>query len=236
MESEYIKTAAEAMRIIRRIHASFSDGKNVAGSGFVGAEKGTVITCAHIVCDDKSSLRANKIKVNGGNADIKALYPDIDLAILNCSETDVCKVGDSSALLEGNQVIFAGTPAGVAVPSVFFGIISARGEGLVEFPRCELLQINGMINSGNSGGPVFRAGDMEVLGIITAKFVPLLREIDNLSSILKKIPQFPSEVGVGKIDFSKFVNLTIQALRSISGSLRLVQVGTGYAIPVNLLF
>lgn len=70
---------------------------------------------------------------------------------------------------------------------------------------------------------------------MTAKFVPLLREIDNLRDILRNIPQFPSEVGVGQIDFSKFVNLTVSALRSISGSLRLVQVGTGYAVPINLM-
>ncbi len=92
-----------------------------------------------------------------------------------------------------------------------------------------------MINSGNSGGPVFRAGDTLVVGVVTAKFMPLLREIDNLRDILRNIPQFSSEMGVGQIDFSRFVNLTVSVLRSISGSLRLVQVGTGYAVPMNLM-
>jgi len=132
-------------------------------------------------------------------------------------------------------LVFAGLPVGVTGPSVFFGILSARGKGLITQPKCELLQINGMINLGNSGGPVFKSGSKSVIGVVTAKFVPLLREIDKLNEILKSIPQFPSEVAVGQIDFSKFVNLMIQALRSISGSLRLVQVGTGYAVPTNLL-
>ena len=100
--------------------------------------------------------------------------------------------------------------------------------------REHLIQINGMINAGNSGGPLLNSHG-EVIGVITAKFVPLLVEVDKLLEILKQIPQFPSEVVIGQIDFSKFVNLMIQALSTISGSLRLVQVGTGYAVPTKLL-
>lgn len=228
------QTALEALRIIRNVKATFSDGSQKIGSGFVGLDSNTVITCAHVVSEIGQSL--TELRVGSYEASILDIFPDKDLAILRCSDAETCKIGDSSGLVVGNQVIFAGIPSGVNVPSVFYGIISARGEALVEFPRCELIQINGMINSGNSGGPIFKAGSTEVVGVITAKFVPLLKEIDNLRNILKRIPQFLSEVAVGQIDFSKFVNLTMQALRSISGSLRLVQVGTGYAVPINLLY
>ena len=68
-----------------------------------------------------------------------------------------------------------------------------------------------MINVGNSGGPVLSENG-GVVGIVTAKSVPLLQEIDHLRDILRTIPQFPSEVGIGTIDISQFVNLTTQAL------------------------
>ena len=227
------ETAKEALRILRQIRVTFSDGSQKNGSGFIGPQPDTVITCAHLVSEPK--LSPTKFNVGGKQAKLLELYSDIDLAVLDCQEQDTCKLGDANALVVGDALMFAGIPAGVAGPSIFSGILSARGKGLVEFPKCELLQINGMINSGNSGGPVLKAGDNSVIGVVTAKFVPLLREIDNLRDILRNIPQFPSEVGVGQVDFSKFVNLTVSALRSISGSLRLVQVGTGYAVPINLM-
>jgi len=216
------ETAKEALRVLRRVWVMFSDNSQKSGSGFIGPEPGTVITCAHVVSEPGASV--SQVKVGSEPARLQELYSDIDLAVLECRERETSQFGDADSLAVGDALMFAGIPAGVAGPSV-----------LVEFPKCELLQINGMINSGNSGGPVFGAGDTSVVGVVTAKFVPLLLEIDNLRDILRNIPQFPSEVAVGQIDFSKFVNLTVRALRSISGSLRLVQVGTGYAIPMNLM-
>ena len=63
----------------------------------------------------------------------------------------------------------------------------------------------------------------------------LLEQVDKLLEILRAIPQFPSEVIIGSIDFARFVNLNVQALTTVAGSLRLVQVGTGYAVPIELL-
>lgn len=227
------ETAREALRVLRRIKATFSDGTYKNGSGFVGPIRGTVITNAHVVTESGTTLK--QVTVEGKPARVRTLDSDVDLAIIEAQELGICRLGSTTSLSVGESLMFAGFPAGVVGPSVFSGILSARGRGLIESPECELLQINGMINSGNSGGPVFKAGETEVIGVITAKFVPLLREIDNLRDILRNIPQMPSAVGIQGIDFGKFFNLTISALRSVSGSLRLVQVGTGYAVPIELL-
>ena len=93
-----------------------------------------------------------------------------------------------------------------------------------------MVQIAGMINNGNSGGPLLDANGA-ILGVITAKYVPLLREIDRLRQDLEKIPQFPRDVAIGQIDFSAFVNLTIKSMWQIAAVLRLVQVGTGWVVP-----
>lgn len=227
------ETAKEALRILRRIHSTFSNRSQNNGSGFVGPIQGMVLTCAHVVSE--TGTTTDKVLVDGRPARLEAVHNDIDLAVLSTQDKDTCRTGTSDSLSIGDELMFAGIPAGVTGPSVFSGILSARGKNIIDFPQCELLQINGMINSGNSGGPVFKVGSDEVVGVVTAKFVPLLREIDKLREILRGIPQFPSEVAVGKVDFSKFVNLTVQALISVSGSLRLVQVGTGYAVPIELL-
>lgn len=229
---EYADTAKEALRILRRVSVAFNDGSQKTGSGFVAGEAGKVITCAHVVSETGTTPK--QITVNGKESKLAKVLPDIDLAVLACEENDVSRLGTTKGLEIGSPLLFSGFPAGVTGPSVFSGILSSHGKGLIEFPRCRVLQINGMINSGNSGGPVFKVGSPEVIGVVTAKYVPLLKEIDNLRDILRNIPQFPSEVGIGNVDFSKFVNLTVRALRSISGSLRLVQIGTGYAVPIDV--
>ncbi len=226
-------TAKEAIRVLRRVETTFLDGTQKTGSGFVGPEPDTIITCAHVVSEPGKAI--SRVSMNGNPAGIRAIHENIDLAILSADEQETVQLEKSDLLQLGDQLMFSGFPTGVLGPSLFSGTLSAHGENLAQYPRCRLLQINGMINLGNSGGPVFRVGSKSVVGVVTAKYVPLLQEIDKLRDILRGIPQFPSEVGIGQVDFAKFVNLTTRALLSISGSLRLVQIGIGYAIPVDLL-
>lgn len=226
-------TASEAIRVLRQVKSTFSRNRMLTGSAFLAAKPGYVITCAHVVFDNNEN--ALSIKVGGKDATIVALHKNLDIAVLKVSETETSSYGNSRNLELGVPLIFAGYPTGVAGPSVFSGILSAQGNNLISSPKCRILQVNGMINSGNSGGPLFIAGTNEIVGVITAKHVPLLTEVDKLLDLLKNMPQFPSEVGIGQIDFAKFVNHTIQSFRVIAGSLRLVQIGTGYAVPIDLL-
>jgi len=225
--------AAEAcLQSLVKIESHFPDGRNLMGSGFAGDHPNEIVTCDHVVFD--SGNEATRVLVDGHEASILKRYRDIDVAILSCDSPNPSRFNDSGDPKIGAQVYFAGYPSGVRTASVFQGMISAIGECLISTPSCKVYQINGMINSGNSGGPLV-AVDGTVLGVITAKYVPLLLEVDKLLKILKDMPQFPSEVGIGKIDFSKFVNMMIASLKVIAGSLRLVQVGTGYAVPISLV-
>ena len=231
--SKTAETAKEGLRILRRIETIFNDNSKMSGSGFVGPEPGIVITAAHVI--HERGKVARQITVGDRAAQIQSLHEDIDLAILSTNESETSQLGDSRILEIGDQVMFAGYPIGVLGPSVFSGMLSAHGEALIQYPRCRVLQISGMINLGNSGGPLLPVGSQEVVGVITAKFVPLLQEIDKLRDILRQIPQLPNgQVGIAGVDFSRFFNLTMQALLTVSGSLRLVQVGTGYAVPIDL--
>ena len=156
-----------------------------------------------------------------------------DLARLEAAaETDSCD-SDIDLPEPGAPLVFAGLPQGLSVPSVFPGMVSAIGVGLVRAPKCELIQIAGMVNNGNSGGPLLHSETGRVLGVVTAKYVPLLEAIDRMVDSLEAIPQFPSEVEVQKIDFGRFVNMTVRGLWQVAAVLRLVQVGTGWAVPAK---
>lgn len=233
-----IDASREAMRIVRVLKVSFPTGPGKSGTGFLAPAQSRLITCAHVVVNDQGK-KASRIVVSGSNGrdyEAKLLIVDdqLDLASLEIQENeDVSK--HSRELPEiGEQVVFSGLPAGVARPSVFSGMISATGPGLLSRPTCDLIQISGMVNNGNSGGPLLGSNG-EVLGVITAKYVPLLREIDKLTRDLDNIPQFPKDVAIGQVDFSAFVNLTIKSMWQLGAVLRLVQVGVGWAVPAQYL-
>jgi len=155
-----------------------------------------------------------------------------DLATLKTAEAETPPQAATTLPHVGEQLIFAGLPRGLAKASVFPGMVSAVGSGLLSRPLCDLIQIAGMINNGNSGGPVLDA-DGNVVGMVTAKYVPLLQEVDRLTRDLEAISQLPRDVIIGQVDFSAFVNVTIKSMWQLGAVLRLVQVGTGWAVPAK---
>ena len=227
--------SAEAMRIVRTLQVHFPAGPQQTGSAFVVGARGEHLTCAHVVVN-RDGVRANRIVVSRPDgtryeATLQQVDETHDLARLESTEHQQAPSVDLALPQIGRQVVFAGLPQGLVRASVFPGTVSAVGAGLLSQPRCELVQLSGMVNNGNSGGPVVDATSNSVIGIITAKYVPMLREIDQLSQQLEAIPQFPRDVAIGQIDFSAFVNMTIRSMWQIAAVLRLVQVGTGWSIP-----
>lgn len=228
--------ASEAMRIVRTVQVDFPSGPPRTASAFA-LRAGRLITCAHVVRNE-SGQAANRVLVrwSGGTqyeAKVSSISDTYDLACLESSAEREAIDVDTALPIPGRPVVFAGQPQGVAVPSAFPGMVSVVGDGLIRAPRCELIQVAGMINNGNSGGPLLDAATGRLLGVITAKYVPLLQEIDKMVRAFEQIPQFPSSVGVQGIDFAKFVNLMVQSLWQLGAVLRLVQVGTGWAVPAK---
>lgn len=231
-----IVACKEAMRIVRTLEVRFPTGPSKSGSAFLAPARGRLITCAHVVVNDQGQ-RATRILVSHPTgaryeAKLATVVEPHDLASLETAEAESPPAVQVGIPDVGEQVVFAGLPQGLAWASVFPGMVSAVGTGLLSLPRCELIQISGMINNGNSGGPLLSTTGA-VLGVITAKYVPLLREVEKLTQDLAKIPQFPRDVSIGQIDFSTFVNMTIKSMWQLGAVLRLVQVGTGWAVPAK---
>ena len=226
--------AEEAARVGRAIRPIFSS-RSASGSAFY-YQLGRLLTCAHCVVSKEGEV-AGRVEVKGPDgltyeSEVLFYDDDRDLALLTTDEEiEAPAVGLDLPTL-GASVLFAGVPQGVRRLSVFPGVVSAVGDGLLPSWSIPLIQIAGMINNGNSGGPLL-ALDGTVLGVVTAKYIPLLAEIETLEGQLRGIPQIPSSVSLGEVDFAKFANLTLRSMRQLATVLGHVQVGTGWAVPVN---
>lgn len=228
--------AKEAIRIVRSLEVHFPTGPQQSGSAFLAPAANRLLTCAHVVINEDGQL-ANRIVVispSGTRYESTNLSVDRaqDLASIEVSETEAPSTAQKILPEIGDEVIFAGLPRGVKRPSVFPGMISAVGANLISQPRGEMIQIAGMINNGNSGGPLLDS-EGAVVGMITAKYVPLLIEIDKLRDTIKGAPDVPGGVYIMGVDFGKFFGFTMQSLEQLAAVLRLVQVGTGWAIPAK---
>ena len=227
--------AAEALRIVRSLEVTFPTGPSKTGTAFLAPRQGRLMTCAHVVVNEVGQT-ASRVIVSGPggikySTKVAAVDRATDLASLESSETAASSKGATSSLELGENVVFAGLPAGVPRLSVFPGMISSiLPAGSLTGYQCDLIQVAGMINSGNSGGPMLNEHGL-IVGVITSKYVPLLKEIDRLVRDLAGVPQVPQGAGIMGVDFGKFFNASIATMRQIGEVLKLVQVGVGWAVP-----
>ncbi|WP_195322550.1 S1 family peptidase [Klebsiella grimontii] len=137
-------------------------------------------------------------------------------------------------LQRGARVIFAGYPHGV--PQLL------TNEGIVSAPLNDgRFAIDGMVNGGNSGGPIIDARTGEAIGIVTQRrFIlggqsrALNEEATRLRNYLSRIPS--GGVGIKGIDFGQFADLLGRSLQLVTTMLESNAnsgIGTGFSlIPV----
>ncbi len=141
--------------------------ETVVGSGVVIDRDGHVLTNAHVV-DGAASVAATLASGARVAARLVGLDPVLDVALLRVeSRTAVpaARLGDSSALRVGEEVIAIGSPVGLD-RSMSRGIVSGLNRLLPGLADQPMIQTDAAINPGNSGGPlVDRCG--AVVGINT---------------------------------------------------------------------
>lgn len=237
MKPELIKKVSES---VVRIDVTVNKVKG-NGTGLIIDDKGTVFTCEHVIRPEGHDADSIKVMKDDTEYDAKivTINSSYDIAILHVDgltgNVDFAKYDE---VCVGEDCFIVGYPLCLPHQSISKGIISAKGRRLgTQFPF-ELFQIDARINYGNSGGPVFQDGTGKVLGIVTAKYIPFLTEVDELRKFLKNVPQAPSNQGVSimGINIGPFFNFVNESVRRISGSLMLVQVGIGWVIPIQMFF
>ncbi len=146
-------------------------GFTETGSGVLISTDGKVITAAHVV-HTMDEITVESLGGEGVTARVIASEPGADLSLLALervpSGATVARLGDSSSVRVGDQIIVVGAPYGLG-HSLSVGWISARWEPNTVYramPLAEFFQTDAVINTGNSGGPMFNMAG-EVVGIVS---------------------------------------------------------------------
>lgn len=171
----------EGEGLAEKFHEEFT----AVGTGVVIDDNGTILTNLHV------AQAAPRLKVqfhDGTEADayITGQRPDLDLAIIQPSvlpdDLQPATMGNSGALVPGDEVVAVGFPFGIG-PSASFGVVSqllrvgGKGESEGEGGRGTadgghtMIQFDAAANPGNSGGPLVNANG-EVVGIVTSILNP----------------------------------------------------------------
>ena len=157
------------------------------GSGFIITDTGYVVTNSHVINDDdhsKYDITVTVTDTNGENQEVEAEVIGYDkrsdLAVLKFDPKDlsfsVCELGDSTALVLGEEVVAIGNPGGAQFAgSVTNGIVSGLNRVIEDNngasdTSIKYIQTNAAINPGNSGGPLLNMYG-QVIGITSSKIV-----------------------------------------------------------------
>jgi len=131
-----------------------------SGSGFVLDKEGHIVTNYHVV-DGSTKVEVTFIDGTTVHAKVVGTDPSSDLAVIQVdvksSLLQPVELGDSSALVVGEQVYALGNPFGLDW-TLTSGIVSAVGRtiqsGTSNYSIPEVVQTDAAINPGNSGGPL----------------------------------------------------------------------------------
>ncbi len=129
--------------------------ETVVGSGVIIDKEGQILTNAHVV-DGAASLSVTLDSGNKVPARIVGLDPVLDVALLRVdSPTPLpsARLGDSSAVRVGDEVVAIGNPIGLD-QTMTRGIVSGLNRLLPGISDEPMIQTDAPINPGNSGGPL----------------------------------------------------------------------------------
>jgi S1-C subfamily serine protease len=155
----------------RDVEASGETHFTETGSGVLISPDGKVMTAAHVV----HSMDEIAVEFIGGetvSARIVASEPAADLSLLQLDRVppgaQVAPMADSRTVQVGDPAVIVGAPYGLSY-SLSAGYISARWAPNTVYrsmPMAEFFQTDAVINTGNSGGPMFNMKG-EVIGIVS---------------------------------------------------------------------
>ncbi|UCD45710.1 MAG: trypsin-like peptidase domain-containing protein [Candidatus Bathyarchaeota archaeon] len=155
--------------VLITVRTRFGGGQ---GSGFIYDDEGHIITNNHVV-GDAEEITVTFVDGTVVTATLVGTDPYVDLAIIDVDAAPYLikpvKMGESSRLLVGEQVIALGNPFGLA-NTMTSGIVSAldrQMESTGGYVTVDVIQTDAAINPGNSGGPLLNIRG-EVIGMNTA--------------------------------------------------------------------
>jgi len=162
-----------------------------------------------------------------------------DFVYINLSEPafngrHIFELSDLSSLSVGEQVVFMGYPFSSPHLTAHLGYVSS----LHQSNGVEIIQIDGSVNSGNSGGPLLDLKTGKVVGIVTRAETGLLKEqFDRLLQALKNnigALESPPIISIGGIDPIRAIRASQVSMEQIVIQLRRsANVGIGFAFSAE---
>jgi Trypsin-like peptidase domain len=147
---------------------------NMKGTGFL-LSNGLIVTNNHVVegCTAEE-IRANPFGAEEFGFSKMAIDKDIDLALLHPSKTlrGGLELGSDQDPPLGTSVNTWGFPLTYngPAPLLSVGYVAGYVKDGERGKEVKHIVVNGAFNPGNSGGPLFRANDNRVIGVVVAKF------------------------------------------------------------------
>lgn len=181
--------------------------QNSVGSGFFVSKDGYVVTNHHVI-SGATQVSVTTAAGKAYSAKIVGSESSNDVALLKVDgeEFPCVKVGSSTTLAVGDQVVAIGNPLGTLTATLTSGYISAKDRTVTtDGTAMNMLQTDAAINSGNSGGPLFNMKG-EVVGITTAKYSGSSNSGASIEGIGFAIP-FDDVAGI-LTDLGKFGHVT----------------------------
>ena len=142
------------------------------GTGFIVSDEGYIATNYHVI---ESADKITVTLFSGDEYEAEIIGGDevADLAIIkiDANNLPVAELGDSDALIQGQDVVAIGTPAGIEFAwTATKGIVSSinRDVDVNGKKIMSVIQTDASINPGNSGGPLINMKG-QVIGINSMK-------------------------------------------------------------------
>ncbi len=199
------------------ILGSYYRPARMSGTGFCVSDNGYIVTNYHVV-ENAAELTVTDYSGKEYKAELVGCEPSNDFAVIKIdADTAAVRLGDSSALNVGDDIVVIGNALGELSYTYTDGIVShlSRLVKLESGEEVNMFQTNAAINNGNSGGPVYNIRG-EVVGIASAKYASEQIEglgfcipIDDIKEMISDIIVF------GYVKGKPCLGITVQTVTSV---------------------
>jgi len=233
LRSKAVNSKKSVVKVISTLKIDNGKTMQSTGSGFIVNEEGIVVTNSHVIINDQNA--ENLVQFDDGTekqcTEIIHNDPEHDFIMLRIEEGHypAIDLGNYEEVEEGDDIYFGGYPLRSSHFTINGGIVSSK---FIE-SNIRLIQIDGSVNSGNSGGPLLNMDD-KVVGIVTEKAGGIDKKLLKISSAIKNRPGTGMRIVYAKGSPNEFSVDPQQALADVIQIIHdYTSLGIGYAFSIE---
>lgn len=176
----------------------------LAGTGFFVRPDGVLLTCCHVISRFTTDLQGRIRLEYSQNIQVETtfgtypasiihdqnsthpIFEDYAILRIDMEGMQCLPVEDYGRVEPGDRVLIAGYPLGVSYLCATLGMVSAKHRSpshINMIVNLDMIQIDGSVNMGNSGGPLIHMDSSSVVGIVSVRMGSIERDIQNLKAM-----------------------------------------------------